>query len=114
MTKVYYDGDADLTLLKGKKVAIIGYGSQGHAQAQNLRDSGIDVVVAELEGTKNYEIAFEHGFKPTTAKSASQQADIVQILAPENGASGYELTAARTQIPGEQENPALAPDRNTA
>ena len=83
MTKVYYDGDADLTLLKGKKVAIIGYGSQGHAQAQNLRDSGIDVVVAELEGTKNYEIAFEHGFKPTTAKSASQQADIVQILAPD-------------------------------
>ena len=50
MTKVYYDGDADLGILKGKKVAIIGYGSQGHAQAQNLRDSGVDVIISELEG----------------------------------------------------------------
>ena len=83
MVKVYYDGDADLGELRGKKVAIIGYGSQGHAQAQNLRDSGVEVIVAELEGTKNYELAVEHGFKPTTAKSASQQADIIQILAPD-------------------------------
>jgi ketol-acid reductoisomerase len=83
MVKVYYDGDADLGQLKKKKIAIIGYGSQGHAQAQNLRDSGAEVIVAELEGTKNYKLAVEHGFKPTTAKAASQQADIIQILAPD-------------------------------
>ena len=59
--KIYYDSDADLGVLKGKKVAIIGYGSQGHAQAQNLRDSGLDVIVAELEGTPNYDLAKEHG-----------------------------------------------------
>ncbi len=51
MAKMYYESDADLGVLKGKKVAIIGYGSQGHAQAQNLRESGVEVIVAELEGT---------------------------------------------------------------
>jgi ketol-acid reductoisomerase len=83
MTKVYYDGDADLGILKGKKVAIIGYGSQGHAQAQNLRDSGVDVIISELEGTANYKLAVEHGFKPVSAKEASAQADIIQILVPD-------------------------------
>jgi ketol-acid reductoisomerase len=83
MVKVYYDGDANPGELKGKKIAIIGYGSQGHAQAQNLRDSGVQVVIAELKGTKNYDLAIEHGFKPTTAKLASEQADIIQILAPD-------------------------------
>ena len=51
--KMYYDTDADLGLLKGKKVAIIGFGSQGHAQALNLRDSGVDVLVSEMPGTPN-------------------------------------------------------------
>ena len=83
MAKVYYDKDADLGALKGKKIAIIGYGSQGHAQAQNLRESGLDVIVAELEGTPNYKLAKDHGFKPMTADAASRQADIVQILAPD-------------------------------
>jgi ketol-acid reductoisomerase len=83
MAKMYYDGDADLKILKGKKIAIIGYGSQGHAQAQNLRDSGLTVIVSELEGTKNYKLAVEHGFKPTTAAKAAAQADIIQILAPD-------------------------------
>ena len=55
--KIYYDKDANLNHLKGKKIAIIGYGSQGHAQAQNLRDSGLDVIVAELKGTENYQFA---------------------------------------------------------
>jgi ketol-acid reductoisomerase len=55
--KIYYDSDADLGVLKGKKVAIIGYGSQGHAQAQNLRDSGLDVIIAELKDTPNYDLA---------------------------------------------------------
>ena len=53
MAKIYYDKDADLSTLKGKKVGIIGYGSQGRAHALNLRDSGLDVVVSELEGTSN-------------------------------------------------------------
>ncbi len=83
MAKMYYDKDADLGVLKGKKVAIIGYGSQGHAQAQNLRDSGVDVLVAELKGTANYDLAVKHGFKPVDADTASKDADIVQILVPD-------------------------------
>ncbi len=82
--KIYYDKDADLKQLKGKKIAIIGYGSQGHAQAQNLRDSGLDVIVAELEGTENYQFAVRDGFKPTNAAEASRQADLVQILAQDH------------------------------
>lgn len=80
MAKVYYDQDATLDVLKGRKVAIIGYGSQGHAQAQNLRDSGVDVIVSDLPGTANYQKAIEDGFKPVSAAEASAQADIVQIL----------------------------------
>jgi ketol-acid reductoisomerase len=80
---MYYDTDADLEVLKGKKIAIIGYGSQGHAQAQNLRESGLDVVVAELEGTPNFKLAIDHGFVPTTAGAAAAEADIIQILAPD-------------------------------
>ncbi|WP_408955542.1 ketol-acid reductoisomerase [Natroniella sp. ANB-PHB2] len=83
MIKMYYDQDADLSYLEGKKVAVIGYGSQGHAQAQNMRDAGLDVVVAELEGTSNYEQAKADGFEPVTAKEAAQKADIIQILLPD-------------------------------
>jgi len=83
MAKIYYEKDADLTVLKGKRIAIIGYGSQGHAQAQNLRDSGLEVVVAELEGTPNYRLAQEHGFAPVSAKEATKGCDIIQILAPD-------------------------------
>ncbi len=78
--KVYYDSDANLDVLKGKKIAIIGYGSQGHAQAQNLRDSGLDVIVSDLEGTDNWKLAEEHGFKPVSAAEAAKQADVIQIL----------------------------------
>jgi len=78
--KVYYDSDANLDVLKGKKIAIIGYGSQGHAQAQNLRDSGLDVIVADLPDTDNWNLAVEHGFKPMTAAEAAKQADVIQIL----------------------------------
>jgi ketol-acid reductoisomerase len=78
--KVYYDSDANLDVLKGKKIAIIGYGSQGHAQAQNLRDSGLEVIVADLPGTDNYNLAVKHGFKPMSAAEAAKQADVIQIL----------------------------------
>jgi ketol-acid reductoisomerase len=78
--KIYYDNDADLNLLKGKKVAIIGYGIQGRGQGLNLRDSGVNVIVAELPGTPNYEMAVKDGFTPVPAAEAAQQADIIQIL----------------------------------
>jgi ketol-acid reductoisomerase len=78
--KIYYDKDADLKVLKGKIVAIIGFGSQGHAQALNLRDSGVDVIVAEMPGTPNYEAALKYKFKPVAAAEAAQKAQVVQIL----------------------------------
>ncbi|RPI59657.1 MAG: ketol-acid reductoisomerase, partial [Planctomycetaceae bacterium] len=81
--KMYYDKDGSLDALKGKTVAIIGYGSQGHAHAQNLRDSGINVIVAELAGTNNYKLAVEHGFKPVSAAEATQKGDLLIIVLPD-------------------------------
>ena len=81
--KVYYDQDADLNLLKDKTVAIIGYGSQGHAHAQNLRDSGVKVVVGQRPGGANYELAKEHGFNPVSAAEAAAQADLIMLLLPD-------------------------------
>ncbi len=80
MAKMYYDNDADLNVLKGKKVAVIGYGAQGRAQSLNLRDSGVEVIVSELEGTPNHEKAKEDGFTPVSANQAAKEADIIQIL----------------------------------
>ena len=79
--KVYYESDADLGLLKDKTVAIIGYGSQGHAHAQNLRDSGVRVIVGQRPGGANYALAKEHGFEPVSAKEAAEKADLIMILA---------------------------------
>jgi len=81
--KIYYDNDADLSLLKGKTIAILGYGSQGHAQAQNLRDSGCEVIVAQRPGSANYDLAREHKFEPVSIAEASAQADIINILLPD-------------------------------
>jgi ketol-acid reductoisomerase len=78
--KMYYDDDADLSLLEGKTIAIIGYGIQGGAQAKCLRDSGLDVVVSELEGTDNYERAVDEGWEPISAEEAAAQAQVIQIL----------------------------------
>lgn len=83
MAEIYYDNDVNLDILKGKTMGIIGYGSQGHAQAQNLRDSGLDVIVAEVEGTDNYKLAKEHGFEPMTADELSAKADIISMLVPD-------------------------------
>jgi ketol-acid reductoisomerase len=80
---IYYDKDADMRALAGKTVAIIGYGSQGHAQAQNLRDSGVNVVIGQRPGGKNYDLAISHGFKPTSAADAAKAADVVNILVPD-------------------------------
>ncbi|HNX24825.1 MAG TPA: ketol-acid reductoisomerase [Spirochaetota bacterium] len=84
MAKMYYEKDADISLLKGKTIAVIGYGSQGHSQAQNLRDSGLNVIIAEVKGTANYKLAVSHNFQPMTAKEAAEKADLIQILAPDH------------------------------
>jgi ketol-acid reductoisomerase len=81
--RIYYDRDADLEVLKPKTIAIIGYGSQGHAQAQNLRDNGFKVIVAQRPGGRNAELAASHGFDPVSAAEASRAADIIQILTPD-------------------------------
>ena len=78
--KIYYDKDADLNILKDKIVAIIGYGSQGHAHAQNLRDSGVQVIIGQRPGGPNWQLAREHGFEPVSAAEAAKKADLIQIL----------------------------------
>ncbi|ABB38963.1 Ketol-acid reductoisomerase / Dehydropantoate reductase [Oleidesulfovibrio alaskensis G20] len=103
--KVYYEQDANLEVLKGKTVAIIGYGSQGHAHAQNLRDSGVNVIVGQRPGGPNFELAKEHGFQPLSAAEAAAQADLIMILLPDQyQASVYEndikphLTAGKSLV----------------
>ncbi len=99
--KIYYDKDADLANLKGKKVAIVGYGIQGRGQGLNLRDSGVDVVIAQRKGGPNYDIAVQDGFKPVTAEEAAQKADIIQILAQDHlQAEIYEKSIAPHMKPG--------------
>jgi len=83
MAKIYYDKDCDLALLEGKTIGIIGYGSQGHAQAQNLRDSGVKVIVAEVEGGAGWKKATEDGFEVMKAADTAKQADIIVMLAPD-------------------------------
>jgi len=84
MAKIYYDTDTDLSLLKDKVIGIIGYGSQGHAHAQNLRDSGFQVIVAELEGTPGWQNAKDAGFKIAGAAEVAQEADIIVMLLQDN------------------------------
>ncbi|KYO67834.1 ketol-acid reductoisomerase [Thermovenabulum gondwanense] len=84
MAKVYYDNDADLKLLQEKTVAVIGYGSQGHAHALNLKDSGIQVVVGLYEGSKSWEKAKEDGLQVDTVENAAKKADVIMILTPDH------------------------------
>ena len=81
--RMYYDNDVEPAALAGQTVAIIGYGSQGHAHAQNLRDSGLDVVVGLAEGSKSRALAAEAGFRVATVADAVRQADVVMILVPD-------------------------------
>ncbi|MBC8387914.1 MAG: ketol-acid reductoisomerase [Actinobacteria bacterium] len=83
MVEMYYDKDIDMNILKGKKIAIIGYGSQGHAHSQNLRDSGLDVIVGELEDSKPWNDAKQKGFNVYSADETSRQADIIMFLVPD-------------------------------
>jgi ketol-acid reductoisomerase len=81
--EVFYDDDADLSIIQGRKVAVIGYGSQGHAHSLSLRDSGVDVVVGLKEGSKSRAKAEEQGLKVLTPAEASAWADVIMVLAPD-------------------------------
>ena len=81
--QIWYENDGDLSVLEGKKVAIIGYGSQGHAHALNLRDSGVDVVVGLRPTSKSVEHAKEQGLEVKSVPEAAAEADIIMILAPD-------------------------------
>ncbi len=83
MAEIFYDSDADLSLIQSRKVAVIGYGSQGHAHALNLRDSGVDVVVGLREGSASIEKAQEQGLAVASVGDAVSQADVIMILAPD-------------------------------
>ncbi|MGO1182533.1 MAG: ketol-acid reductoisomerase [Micrococcaceae bacterium] len=83
MTKKYYDADADLSLIQGRKVAVIGYGSQGHAHALSLRDSGVDVRIGLAEGSKSRAKAEAEGLRVVTVAEAATEADLIMILVPD-------------------------------
>ena len=83
MPTMYYDKDADLAALKNKTIAILGYGSQGHAHAQNLRDSGCNVIVGQRQGSPNYDLAVSHGFQPLSLEEATKKSDMVNVLLPD-------------------------------
>ncbi len=83
MATMYYDQDADLSLLNGRKIAVVGFGSQGHAHALNLKDSGCDVIVALYPGSKSWEQAEAAGLRVATVEQASREADIIMMLAPD-------------------------------
>ncbi|MGQ9628286.1 MAG: ketol-acid reductoisomerase [Anaerolineae bacterium] len=84
MAKIWYDSDADLKVLEGKKIAIIGYGSQGHAHALNLKDSGLDVRVGLRPGGKSWEQAEKAGLQVRSVEEAAEEADIIMMLVPDN------------------------------
>ena len=98
MAKVYHEKDVKSKLLAKKTIAIIGYGSQGHAQAQNLRDSGIQVIVSELPGTSNYDLALKHGFQPIPADEAAKKADVIHILIPDEHQAALYKNAIHTHM----------------
>ena len=88
MAEMYYDGDADLSIVQSKKVAVVGYGSQGHAHAMNLRDSGVEVAIALKPGSKSTAKAEEAGFTVMTVEEAAAWADLIMILAPDQHQRG--------------------------
>ena len=101
MVKMYYDDDADLSYIQDKTIGIIGYGSQGHAHSLNLRDSGLNVTVAELQGTENYARAKEQGFKVDSAADVARESDIIMMLVPDTAAVAiYNASVLPHLVPG--------------
>lgn len=105
LAKMFYDADADLGLLGGKTVAVLGYGSQGHAQAQNLRDSGVNVVVGLRKDSARWERAVADGLQVATVGEACQAADIIQVLLPDE---------RQAEVYGKEIAPALKPGKALA
>src|SRR6476646_2895763 len=81
--KMWYEKDAPIDALQGKTVAVLGYGSQGHAHAQNLRESGVKVIVANRKDSPNGKLAVEHGFDPMSVDDAVKQADLIIATLPD-------------------------------
>ena len=81
--KVFYDSDADTQLIKNKRVAVIGYGSQGHAHANNLKESGVEVIVGLAEKSKSWQKAQDAGLEVTLTGEAVKKADVVMVLVPD-------------------------------
>ncbi|MBX3104605.1 MAG: ketol-acid reductoisomerase [Cryobacterium sp.] len=98
MAEIYYDNDADLSIIQGKKIAVIGYGSQGHAHAQNLRDSGCEVVVGLKADSKSRVKATEAGFTVMTPDEASKWANVIVILAPDQHQRGLFAADVRDNL----------------
>ena len=102
MAKLYYDKDADLGLLKGKTIGIIGYGSQGHAHALNHRDSGLDVMVGLYKGSKSWDKAKADGLKVGTVAETAEASQVIMILLPDQ---------THKQVYEESIRPALRPGK---
>ena len=101
MAKIYYEKDTNLALLKNKLIGIIGYGSQGHAHAQNLRDSGLNVIVAEVKGSEGYKAAKKAGFEIFDAAEVAKKADVIMMLVPDQfQASVYRESIASQMTKG--------------
>ncbi len=98
MAQMFYDDDADLSVIQGRKVAVLGYGSQGHAHALNLRDSGVDVRVGLLEGSQSRAKAEAEGLTVLTPDEASKQADVIVILAPDHKQRGLYEESVRPNL----------------
>ena len=102
MAEMFYDDDADLSLIQGKNVAVIGYGSQGHAHALSLRDSGVDVRVGLAEGSRSREKAEAEGLRVLTPAEACEEADLIMILAPDTvQRSLFAEAVAPSLVPGD-------------
>ena len=98
---MYYDADADMSLLEGRTVGVIGYGSQGHAHALNLKDSGVDVVVGLYEGSKSWEKAEQEGLRVALVADASEDSDIIMMVLPDHSmADVYEQSIEPHLLPG--------------
>jgi ketol-acid reductoisomerase len=102
MATIFYDDDADLSLIQGRKVAVLGYGSQGHAHSLNLRDSGVDVRVGLREGSPSWTRAEEQGLRVLPTNDAAAEADVIVILAPDTAQKGmWESGLAEAVTPGD-------------
>ena len=102
MATIFYDRDADISLIQGRKVAVLGYGSQGHAHSLNLRDSGVDVRVGLRAGSKSRTVAEEQGLRVLDTNEAAAEADVVMVLAPDTAQKGMWADGlAESMAPGD-------------